>query len=201
MLLPDGLPPREALAEAAARGAAILPQLRRLLLAEALATPPPRYALSLNAELETLCAALQQAVRRRAGWLYFAAPPTEEPLPAAIPRTLLQAAVLCFAREALHTHTRAVLALHADCRGTALLTLRTAGPLPPRSSLPPLLQRMAAITGGACVTTAPGAPFATAVRLPHSPAPLHEPPTANSYLYDRYSPLYAFLWKDCVPPE
>ena len=88
-------PARAALAESAACGLPVLPQLRLLTVAEALSAPPPRRALELNAELDTLCTALRQGVRRRSGWLYFV--PATRPLPAAVPRGLLQAALLCFA--------------------------------------------------------------------------------------------------------
>ena len=57
-MLPDN-PARAALAEEAARGVAVEPQLRLLYTAEALTAPAPAQALDLNEELETLCAALR----------------------------------------------------------------------------------------------------------------------------------------------
>ena len=63
--------PRLRLAEMAAAGADVRPQLRLLMLAEGLAAQPTRRALDLNAETAALCAAANESVRRRAGWLYF----------------------------------------------------------------------------------------------------------------------------------
>ena len=82
-------PTRAALAAAAARGADIIPSLRLVLTAEALTAPPLTHALELNAELDALCAAARELAACRAGWLYFCG--TDAPLPAAVPRGLLQA--------------------------------------------------------------------------------------------------------------
>ena len=49
--------PRLCLAEMAAAGADVRPQLRLLMLAEGLAAQPTRRALDLNAETAALCAA------------------------------------------------------------------------------------------------------------------------------------------------
>ena len=67
-------PARDLLAERAAHGLPVVPQLRLLCLAEALHAPAARRALDLNAELETLGTALQESVRRRTGWLSLALP-------------------------------------------------------------------------------------------------------------------------------
>ena len=78
--------PRLRLAEMAAAGVDVRPQLRLLMLAEGLAAQPTRRALDLNAETAALCAAVNESVRRRAGWLYFV--PAPSPLPTTLPRSL-----------------------------------------------------------------------------------------------------------------
>ncbi|MEI3222975.1 MAG: hypothetical protein V8R96_01025 [Gemmiger sp.] len=102
-------PTRAALAAAAARGADIIPSLRLVLTAEALTAPPPAHALELNAELDALCAAARELAAYRAGWLYFCG--TDAPLPAAVPRGLLQGTVLTFLRGVLRSEGRAVVRL------------------------------------------------------------------------------------------
>ena len=81
-------------------------RLAACLLAEAAAAPAPPRALDLTAEVEALCAALQQAVRRRS-WLYFA--PADAPLPVAVPRPLLQCSLLCFVQGVLQAQGAAVV--------------------------------------------------------------------------------------------
>ena len=105
-------PTRAALAAAAARGADILPSLRLVLTAEALTAPPPSRALELNAELDALCAAVRELADCRAGWLYFC--PAYAPLPAAVPRALLQGTVLTFLRGVLRSERRAAVRLAAQ---------------------------------------------------------------------------------------
>ena len=97
-------PTRAALAAAAARGADILPSLRLVLTAEALTASPPSRALELNAELDALCAAVRELADCRSGWLYFC--PAYAPLPAAVPRALLQGTVLTFLRGVLRSERR-----------------------------------------------------------------------------------------------
>lgn len=193
--------PRLRLAEMAAAGADVRPQLRLLMLAEGLAAQPTRRALDLNAETAALCAAANESVRRRAGWLYFV--PAPAPLPATLPRSLWQTTVLCVLRSALPAG-RAVVTLHAG-RGAAVAVFRVQGVLP--GSVPgdtmPLLRRAAALTGGLCVTAVAGCGadaagssphFAAALRLPLAPRPpLREPPSAGALLQDRYSPLHVLL--------
>ena len=99
--------PRAALAAAAARGADILPSLRLVLTAEALTAPAPLQAVELNAELDALCAAARELAACRCGWLYFCA--ADVSLPAAMPRGLLQGAVLTFLRGVLRSNGRAVV--------------------------------------------------------------------------------------------
>ena len=62
-------PRRLRLSGMAAAGADVQPQLRLLMLAEALAAPPTHRALDLSAETAILCTAASEAVRRRPGWL------------------------------------------------------------------------------------------------------------------------------------
>ena len=197
--------PRLRLAEMAAAGADVRPQLRLLMLAEALAAPPAHRALDLNAETTALCTAAGEAVCRRAGWLYVM--PSPAPLPVALPRSLWQAAVLCVLRGALPAG-RAVITLQAG-HGAAVAVFRMQGAL---GSLPadtlPLLRRAADLPGGLCVAAedghglagcdadAPGSPpyFAAALRLPLAPTlPLRAPTTASTLLHDRYSPLHVLL--------
>lgn len=193
--------PRLRLAEMAAAGADVRPQLRLLMLAEGLAAQPTRRALDLNAETAALCAAANESVRRRAGWLYFV--PAPAPLPVTLPRSLWQTAVLCVLRSALPAG-RAVVTLHAG-RGAAVAVFRVQGVLPgsvPGDTLP-LLRRAAALTGGFCVAAVAGCGageaglsphFAAALRLPLAPRPpLREPPAAGALLQDRYSPLHVLL--------
>lgn len=193
--------PRLHLAEMAAAGADVRPQLRLLMLAEGLAAQPTRRALDLNAETAALCAAANESVRRRAGWLYFV--PAPAPLPVTLPRSLWQTAVLCVLRSALPAG-RAVVTLHAG-RGAAVAVFRVQGVLPgsvPGDALP-LLRRAAALTGGLCVAAGAGCGageagssphLAAALRLPLAPRPpLREPPAAGALLQDRYSPLHILL--------
>ena len=193
--------PRLRLAEMAAAGADVRPQLRLLMLAEGLAAQPTRRALDLNAETAALCAAANESVRRRAGWLYFV--PAPAPLPVTLPRSLWQTTVLCVLRSALPAG-RAVVTLHAG-RGAAVAVFRVQGVLPgsvPGDTLP-LLRRAAALTGGLCVTAGAGCGageagssphLAAALRLPLAPRPpLREPPSAGALLQDRYSPLHVLL--------
>ena len=193
--------PRLRLAEMAAAGADVRPQLRLLMLAEGLAAQPTRRALDLNAETAALCAAANESVRRRAGWLYFV--PSPAPLPVALPRSLWQTVVLCMLRSALPAG-RAVVTLHAG-RSAAVAVFRVQGVLPgsvPGDTLP-LLRRVAALTGGLCVAAVAGCGageagssphLAAALRLPLAPRlPLREPPAAEALLQDRYSPLHVLL--------
>ena len=194
-------PRRLRLAGMAAAGADVRPQLRLLMLAEALAAPPTRRALDLNAETAALCTAASEAVRRRPGWLYVV--PSPALLPVALPRSLWQAAVLCVLRG-VQPAGRTVVMLQAGA-GAAVAVFRAAHAAGIPSDTLPLLRRAAALTGGICVTAgfpvdgrsanAPPAPyFAAALRLPLATrAPLQEPPTAEDLLYDRYSPVQVLL--------
>lgn len=156
-------PTRAALAAAAARGADILPSLRLVLTAEALTAPPPSRALELNAELDALCAAVRELVDCRAGWLYFC--PAYAPLPAAVPRALLQGTVLTFLRGVLRSERRAAVRLAAQ-QGAAVLALQGGDPARMPGDLPALLHRC-----GAYVTATGRGSWAAAVRLPLSPRP------------------------------
>ena len=183
-------PTRAALAAAAARGADILPSLRLVLTAEALTAPPPSRALELNAELDVLCAAVRELADCRAGWLYFC--PAYAPLPAAVPRALLQGTVLTFLRGVLRSERRAAVRLAAQ-HGAAVLALQGGDPARMPGDLPALLHRC-----GPYVTAA-GARYAAAVRLALSPTlPLAPPPDADALVLDRYSPPRVYLQGFCV---
>lgn len=145
-------PTRAALAAAAARGADILPSLRLVLTAEALTAPPPPRALELNAELDALCAAVRELADCRAGWLYFC--PAYAPLPAAVPRALLQGTVLTFLRGVLRSERRAAIRLAAQ-QGAAVLALQGGDPARMPGDLPALLHRCGAYVTAAAV---PGPP-------------------------------------------
>lgn len=193
-------PARDALAERAACGLPVLPQLRLLTVAEALSAPAPRRALDLNAELDALCTALQQGVRRRCGWLYFA--PAGQPVPTALPRQLLQAALLCFAAGVLALPAgQAVVQLEAAAPGAVLILRGGLGrTLPPDTRA--LLLRLAAVCGGAVVQSGGSGPFTAALRLPVRPAlPLCEAPTTAALLGDRYGMLPVFLPGDWIFPK
>ena len=187
-MLPDN-PARAALAEEAARGVAVEPQLRLLYTAEALTAPAPAQALDLNEELETLCAALRESVLCRAGWLYFA--PAAGPVPVALPRRLLQAAVLCWIEGTLTApERRAVLHLETAA-GAAVLVLR--------GGTGRTLLRTAAISGGAVVQSGGSGPFTAALRLPlRTDLPLRVAEEPETLLWDRYSPLQLFLPGFCA---
>ncbi len=183
-------PTRAALAAAAARGADILPSLRLVLTAEALTAPAPARAVELNAELDALCAAARELSACRAGWLYFC--PSDAPLPAALPRGLLQGAVLTFLRGVLRSGGHAVV--RTVCQsGAAVVVLQGGAPARMPGDLPALLHRC-----GAYVTAA-GSSFAAAVRVPLSPAlPLREPPELAELVLDRYSAVRVYLQGFCV---
>ena len=184
-------PTRAALAAAAARGADILSPLRLVLTAEALTAPAPALAVELNAELDALCAAARELAARRAGWLYFC--PADAPLPAALPRGLLQGTVLTFLRGVLRSGGQAVV--RVVCQGTgAVLVLQGGVPARMPGDLPALLHRC-----GAYVTAADGGQFAAAVRVPFSPAlPQREPPELAALVLDRYSAVRVYLHGFCV---
>lgn len=197
-MLPDD-PARALLAEQAAAGLPVLPRLRLLWLAEALSAPAPARALDLNTELDALCAALREGVRRRPGWLYFA--PAPRPVPAAVPRCLLQAAVLCWAGGVLAAPgQRAVVQLDA-APGAAFLALRGGLGRTLPADTRALLLRLGAVCGGVVVQSGGRGAFGAAVRLPLAAhLPLCAPRTAADLLGDRYSPLQVFLPGLCAGP-
>ena len=190
-------PRRLRLSGMAAAGADVQPQLRLLMLAEALAAPPTHRALDLSAETAVLCTAASEAVRRRPGWLYVM--PSPAPLPVALPRNLWQAAVRCVLPAG-----RAAVTLQPGA-GAAVAVFRAVSASGMPADTLPLLRRAAALTGGLCLATcspvhgrsadaAHPPHFAAALRLPLAPhALLREPPTAEDLLYDRYSPVQVLL--------
>lgn len=195
-MLPED-PARALLAEQAAHGLPVVPQLRLLCLAEALAAPASHHALDLNAELDTLCAALQESVRRRPGWLYFT--PAGQCVPAAIPRPLLQAALLCWVHGVLSGPLpKAILQLDAT-RQAAILVLRGGRGRDLPGDTRSLLLRLAALCGGSVVQSGGPGPFTAALRLPLcTDLPLLPCPDRGDLLYDRYSPLQVFLQGYCT---
>lgn len=198
-MFPDD-PARALLAEQAAAGKTVAPQLRLLSVAEALAAPAPDRAVNLNAELQTLCTALQESVRCRPGWLYFV--PAGQDVPAAVPRRLLQAAVLCWTCAVLRGPVRqAVLHLKAT-RQAAILVVRGGSGRDLPADTRALLLRLAAVCGGSVVQSVGNGPFSAALRLPQCHGlPLRPPPEANELLWDRYSPLQLFLPGFCAAPN
>lgn len=193
-------PARAALAEYAAQGQPVLPQLRLLCTAEALSAPAPARALDLNTELEALCTALQESVCCRTGWLYFA--PAGQPVPVAVPRSLLQAAVLCWTCGVLSLpDPHASLYLDATPRW-AVLVLRGGRSHTLPADTRALLLRLAAVCGGAVVQSGGAGPFTAALRLPLAEGlPLRETPSHTELLFDRYSPLQVFLQEFCTGPN
>ena len=198
--MPSDDPARALLAEQAAYGVPVLPQLRLVCLAEALTAPPPSHALDLNAELETLCTALQESVRRRPGWLYFA--PTSHAAPAALPRGLLHAALLCWMNGVLSApDAHAVLQLEATAHAAILVLRGGMGHRLPADTRA-LLLRLAAVCGGAVVQSGGNGPFTAALRLPLNPTlPQRQPPSPTDLLCDRYSALQIFLSEYCAAPN
>lgn len=189
-------PRRLRLAGMAAAGADVRPQLRLLMLAEALAAPPARRALYLSTETAALCTAACEAVRRQPGWLYVVPSPT--PLPVALPRNLWQAAVLCVLRG-VQPAGRAVITLQPGA-GAAVAVFRVVSAAGMPTDTLPLLRRAAALTGGLCValdtqpTDTRPRHFAVALRLPLAPhLPLREPLAAEDLLCDQYSALHVLL--------
>ena len=185
-------PHRLRLTGMAVAGSDVRPQLRLLMLAEALAAPPAHRALELCAETTALCTAASEAARRRPGWLYVV--PCPAPLPVTLPRSLWQTTVLCVLRG-VQPAGRAVITLQAGA-GAAVAVFRAVRTAEMPSDTLPLLRRAAALTDGVCVAldTQPGAHFAAALRLPLAAhALLREPPTASDLLYDRYSPVQVLL--------
>lgn len=195
-MLPDD-PARQLLADRAARGLPVVPQLRLLCLAEALAAPAAHRALDLNAEVEGLCTALQESVRRRAGWLYCTT--AGQCIPAAVPRPLLQAALLCWLRGVLaRPLAKAVLQLDAT-RQAAILVLRGGLGRDLPGDTRSLLLRLAAVCGGSVVQSGGSGPFTAALRLPlRRELPLQHATEAAELLYDRYSPLQIYLPEFCA---
>lgn len=195
-MLPED-PARALLAEQAAHGLPVVPQLRLLCLAEALTAPAAHRALDLNAELDTLCTALQESVRRRPGWLYFT--PAGQCVPAAVPRPLLQAALLCWVHGVLSGPLpNAILQLDAT-RQAAILVLRGGRGRDLPGDTRSLLLRLAALCGGSVVQSGGPGPFTAALRLPLcTDLPLLPCPDRGDLLYDRYSPLQVFLQGYCT---
>lgn len=195
--MPEPPSPRARLAEQAAaraaRGAgpgALLPRLRLLTTAELLVPAAPCGARDLDAELDALCTACRQAVRRRPGWLYAMLPAM--PLPVALRPRLLQAAVLCMLRGVLRTPDAAAVVACRPCRGAVLFSLHGGAARAMPRDTTALLARLAAEAGGTAVFNA-GAGFAACLRLPlaaGAPRPCTQP---GALLRDRFSLPYLYL--------
>lgn len=193
-------PERSLLAEQAARRClagqglgSVAARLRLVTTAELLCpAAPPQTVLDLCAELEMLCNAVQEVVRRRPGWLYFSFP---EKAPVRVRRRLLYAAVLCAMRGALLTQRPATL-LCEVLPDSILLQLR--GGLP--GDAPLLLRRLARESDGVAVfSNSPS--LSAALRLPRIPDhPPCEPPSAWDLIRDRFSLPYLYLSGFCVDP-
>lgn len=205
MELPDPLA-RVRLAEQAARrrleGLDPLPAwggLRLLTTAELLCpAPPPRHPVDAAGLLETLCAALQAGIRRRAGWLYAMVPPGQV-LPVAVHGNLLQAAILCALRGALRTGGSRVVVRCLPGSRSLLLCMQGGACAMTHGDAALLWKRMAAECGGTVVFGS-GPVFTAAARLPLCgglPVPC---PGAQELLRDRYALPYVFLGEWLAQP-
>lgn len=193
-------PERSLLAEQAARRClagqglgSVIARLRLVTTAELLCpSAPPQTVLDLCAELETLCNAVQEVVRRRPGWLYCSLP---EKAPVRVRRRLLYAAVLCALRGALLTQRPATL-LCEVLPDSVLLQLR--GGLP--GDAPLLLRRLAREGDGVAVFSS-GPFLSAALRLPRiADQSVCEPPSARELIRDRFSLPYLYLSGFCADP-
>lgn len=203
--MPDFSALREALAGQAAhrsvRGlppGTVLPRLRLLTTAELLCPGvPPVCAAEAGAEVEAVCLAAQQMLRRRDGWLRFAC--TDGPLPILARPALIQAAVLAWLRGALLAGADEVGLVCAGQGGAVHLSL--CGGADPRGDAAALLERLAQEAGGTALFLARGA-FGAALRLPRADGlPLREPSRREELLADRYALPRLFLDGFCAEPE
>lgn len=203
--MPDLTALRGALADQAARRALcgrrpgpVLPRLRLLTTAELLCpAPPPACAADAAGELDALCRAAAEMLRRRPGWL--AARLDAGPLPVLARPALLQAAVLAWLRCALQAGADGV---RLCCRAAGCAAvLELAGGADPRGDAAALLARLAGEGGGSAVFAARGR-FAAAVRLPTADGlPLRPAAAPADLLADRYSLPRLYLDGFCAEPE
>lgn len=177
----------------------VLSGLRLLTTAELLCPgPSPRRPADAAALLETLCAAIQSGVRRRAGWLYAMVPP-ERVLPVGVHGRLLQAAVLCALRGALRTGGSRAVVRCLPQSGSLLLCLQGgAAHLTPPDTVP-LWKRLAGEGGGAVVFGA-GPVFTVCARLPLCSGTPLPAPGPEELLRDRYALPYVYLGEWCALP-
>lgn len=166
--------------------------LRLLTTAELLChAPPPCRPADAAGVLDALCAAVSAGVRRRAGWLY-AMVPAGETLPVPISGRLLQAAVLCALRGALHTGGSRAVVRCLPAKNFLLLCMRGgAASLTPADAIP-LWKQLAAQGGGTAVFGA-GPVFTAAVRLPLCPGLCAPCAGSAELLRDRYALPYVYL--------
>lgn len=169
----------------------VLSGLRLLTTAELLCpVPPPQRPADAAAVLQALCRAVQEGVRRRAGWLYAMIP--QEELPASVRPRLLQAAVLCALRGALCTGGSRAVVRCLPASGSLLLCVQGgAADLTPADTVP-LWKRLAAEGGGTAVFGA-GPVFTAAVRLPLRAGIPGRSCGAQALLQDRYALPYVYL--------
>lgn len=196
-------PARCRLAEEAARRAAagleagpVLAGLRRLTIAGLLADgPAPRRSQDLAGIARAVCGAADQAARRRPGWLYAMVPP-DDPLPVAVHRTLLQAALLSALRGVLGCPgARGVLQCEAAGPG---VRLRFQGGRPDPDTAD--LWRRCAREGSGAAAFGGGPVFTAAAWLPLGKTPPPPAPDARDLLRDRYSLVYQFLGEWSADP-
>lgn len=196
---------REALAGQAARRTvrglppgAVLSRLRLLTTAELLCPAvPPASAADLGAEVEAVCLAAQQMLRRRDGWLSFVC--GDAPLPVLARPALVQAAVLAWLRGALLSGAGEV-SLVCIGQGDGV-QLSLSGGADPRGDAAALLERLAREAGGTALFLARGA-FGAALRLPRADGlPLRTARRAEELLADRYALPRLYLDGFCAEPE
>ena len=186
--------PRDRLA-ACARGPALMAQLRALTTAELVALQPGPRACDVNDAVVQAGEAMQQAVRRRAGWLYVA--PADVPLPVVQSARRVQVALFCFAAGVLRSgHAAGSVQLVPGAK-SVLLVLRGGN----AQAMPEDFYTLWRVLGHNAVAVRRGA-FGAAVRLPlQAAAPTGLVPTAQTLLEDRYSPLYLYLPGRCAGPD
>lgn len=199
----EHLPRRQQLAEQAAQRALagqspgpVLPRLRLVTTAELLCpAPPPTTAIDLTAELQALCTAVQQAVRRRPGWLYLGVP--DRALPVAVRPRLLRAAVLCALRTVLAAGGNAALTVQLR-QGDLMLCLRGGRGASLTGDAAALWRHCAAEGGGQALLVAGGAPCAV-LRLPLRPDLACCPaPSVQGLVRDRLGLVAVYLDGFCV---
>ncbi|MFR7452405.1 MAG: hypothetical protein ACLUUL_09875 [Gemmiger sp.] len=154
--------------------------------------PPPPAQPDLAGIARAVCGAADQAARRRPGWLY-AMVPLDDPLPVAVHRTLLQAALLSALRGVLGCPgARGVLQCEAAGPG---VRLRFQGGRPDPDTAD-LWRRCAREGGGARRSAGAGVHRGSLAAAGRPTAT----PDARDLLRDRYSLVYQFLGEWSADP-